>query len=43
MPMHSQTVYVKFVSASMIGTVYTCMNSWKEAFNPYNSFPYFDY
>ena len=30
-------VYVKFVSASAPGTVYTCMNSWKEPFNTYNS------
>jgi hypothetical protein len=30
-----------------IGTIYTCMNAWKEAFNPYNSsmwiFPYFNF
>ena len=35
-PMHSQTLHKPtFYSVyECIGTVYTCMNSWKEAFNP---------
>jgi hypothetical protein len=36
--MHSQTLHKRpsdiYSICDYIGTVYTCMNSWKEAFNP---------
>ena len=34
---HSANALINWINCECIGTVYTCMNSWKEPFNPYNS------
>ena len=40
-PMHSQSLHRRpsdiYSGYDCISTIYTCMNSWKEPFNPYNS------